>query len=190
MTAKKNVLLTGYGAFHTHKDNPSEALCHEFSGLKIDGWEVTTKVLPVVFSEIPDVLADLELGQYDVVLFTGLAASRDEVTPEKVALNWLYSPDRADNSGVRIDEGAPLIPELPLAQMASFPVEKLTSFLNQKGVQAKLSFTAGTYICNQTFFYGLSYSLGQNKCAFIHMPKDVDVKSFAKRLAEFLETHL
>lgn len=186
MTAKKTVLLTGYGAFHTHSDNPSERLCDEFGALKIEGWDITTKVLPVVFSDIPDVLADLELGTYDIVLFTGLAASREKVTPEKIALNWLYSPDRADNSGKKVEEGEPLIPELPLAQMATFPVEDFTNFLNEEGIESKVSFSAGTYICNQTFFYGLSYSLGQNQCAFIHLPMNVDVKKFAETLGRFL----
>lgn len=186
MTYVRNVLLTGYGAFHTHNENPSEILCQEFGALKLDGWNITTKVLPVVFNEIPDILADLELGTYDVVLFTGLAASRNEVTPEKVALNWLYSPERADNSGKKVEVGEPLIPELPLAQMATFPVEELTKFLNEEGLTSKLSFSAGTYICNQTFFYGLSYALDQNKCAFIHMPSDIDPKKLAEALGRFL----
>ncbi len=186
MSSKKRILLTGYGAFHTHDENPSEKLCEAFSGLEVEGWEVETKVLPVIFSQIPDLLADLELGSYDAVLFTGLAASREEIMPEKIALNWLYSPDRADNAGVKYHEGEALIPELPLAQMATFPVEELTEFLKEEGMNARLSFSAGTYICNQTFFYGLSYSLGQNKCAFLHMPKDVDVKKLADALGRFL----
>lgn len=183
---KKRLLLTGYGAFHTHNDNPSEKLCEHMKGQEIEGWEIETKILPVVFSQIPDVLADMDLQSYDVVLFTGLAASRDEVTPEKIALNWLYSPDRADNSGKTVDVGEPLIPELPLAQMATFPVEELTDFLNVEGLKAKLSFSAGSYVCNSTFFHGLCYSLGKNQCAFIHMPQDVDVKKLASALSSFL----
>ena len=183
---KKRLLLTGYGAFHTHNENPTEALCTEMKGQRVEGWDIETVVLPVIFSQIPDVLADMDLQQYDVVLFTGLAASRDEVTPEKVALNWLYSPDRADNSGQKVNEGRPLIPELPLAQMATFPVEELTDFLNDEGIKSKLSFSAGTYVCNSTFFHGLCYSLGKNQCAFIHVPSDVNVKGFAAALGRFL----
>ena len=186
MAGKKRILLTGYGAFHTHNENPSQALCEQMASQKIEGWEIETKILPVVFAQIPDVLADLDLQSYDVVIFTGLAASREEVTPEKVALNWLYSPDRADNSGEKVLEGKPLIPELPLAQMATFPVEELTDFLNEQGIESKLSFSAGTYVCNSTFFHGLCYSLGKNKCCFIHLPQDVNVDQLAEALSCFL----
>lgn len=182
------VLLTGYGAFDVHKENPSEALALAMENKSSKEVEIFTKILPVVFSEIPDVLADLDLASFDVVLFTGLAASRDKITPEKVALNWIYSPDRSDNSGVKIEEGKPLIPELPLAQMATFPVEKLTQFLKQEGFEASTSFSAGTYVCNATFFYGLCYSLGSNKCAFIHIPKDCDTEKLSDSLCRFLVT--
>ena len=183
---KKRLLITGYGAFHTHSDNPSEALCQVMAEQEVEGWEISTQILPIVFAQIPDVLADLDLQSFDVVLFTGLAASREEVTPEKVALNWLWSPDRADNSGEKVLEGRPLVPELSLAQMASFPVEELTDFLNDEGIESKLSFSAGTYVCNSTFFHGLCYSLGKNQCTFIHLPESVDVKKLADALSRFL----
>lgn len=186
--SKKRLLLTGYGAFHTHKENPSEKLCLAMGQLKMEGLEIVTEVLPVVFSQIPDVLAEMDLQSFDYVLFTGLAASREEITPEKVALNWLYSPERADNAGEVIREGRPLVPELPMAQMASFPVEALTDFLKEEGFLAKLSFSAGTYVCNSTFFHGLCYSLGQNQCAFMHIPKDVDVEKLAASLGRFIAT--
>lgn len=179
------VLLTGYGAFDVHKDNPSQHLAKAIEKKSSNDLEIVTKILPVVFSEIPDVLADLDLASYDIVLFTGLAGSREKITPEKVALNWIYSPERSDNSGVKIEEGRPLVPELPLAQMATFPVEELTKFLNEEGMEASLSFSAGTYVCNATFFYGLCYCLGQNKCAFLHIPKDCDVERLADCLSRF-----
>lgn len=180
------VLLTGYGAFHTHSSNPSQRLMEVIDAKSDLPFECETKILPVVFSEIPEVLAEMDLSSYDVVLFTGLAASRNEVTPEKIALNWLYSPDRADNKGVKIEEGKPLIAELPLAQMATFPVEDLTNFLRGIGWKASTSFSAGTYVCNATFFYGLSFSLGQNKCAFMHIPSDCDVEKLSEDLCSFI----
>ncbi len=183
---KKRLLLTGYGAFHTHDENPSERLCLAMEQREVEGFEVHTSVLPVVFAQIPDILADLDLQSFDVILFTGLAASREEITPEKVALNWLYSPERADNSGQTIDEGRPLIPELPLAQMSTFPVEELTEHLLGDGLLAKMSFSAGTYVCNSTFFHGLCYSLGRNQCAFMHIPEDVNVDKLADSLCRFI----
>lgn len=187
MNKKKRVLLTGYGAFDVHSENPSERLCEVMKDGDY-GFQLETKILPVVFSRIPDVLADLDLSSYDIVVFCGLAASREEVTPEKIALNWLYSPDRSDNEGVKVDRGEALIPELPLAQMSSFPVEALTAFLNDHGTKAKMSFSAGTYVCNATYFYGLSFSLGRNQCVFIHLPKDCDVVKLAKNLSDFIAT--
>lgn len=185
------VIITGFGAFHTHKDNPSEKLLAQMVPLAGKDIEYQTSVLPVVFSQIPSEIDTLLNDLTDVVaiIFCGLAASRTVVTPEKVALNWVYCPSRADNEGKVYEKGEPLEKGKELALMSTFPVEEMSRYFNDQGLEAQVSFSAGTYVCNQTFFYGLK-KCGNIPCTFLHLPPDVDVKALAKNLDGFLRSSL
>ncbi len=187
----KKVIISGFGAFHTHKENPSEKLAAQMVHLSGKGVNYHSTILPVVFSEIPSQVNKLleQLDDVAAILFCGLAASRQIVTPEKIALNWLYCPGRPDNEGKIFDKGEPLEKEGQLALMSTFPVEELSSFLKKRNMESEVSFSAGTYVCNQTYYYGLKKA-GNIPCTFLHLPQDVDVSELAKNLDDFLRASL
>jgi len=189
----KKVIITGFGAFHTHRENPSEALIREMTSFK-EEIDYQTTLLPVVFSKIPGKVSELgPIEDADALIFCGLAASRNEITPEKIALNWVYSPERKDNEGVDFHVGRPLIEGAPLALMSTFNVEGLSDHFNNDQLKSRVSFSAGTYVCNQTFFEGLNRLKVkglETPCTFLHLPSDVDVKKLAASLHHFLKTTL
>jgi pyroglutamyl-peptidase len=111
------------------------------------------------------------------------------VTPEKVALNWCYSPGRPDNRGKTFEKGEPLSKGAPTAYFSNFDGEGLTHFLKAKGMACELSFSAGTYVCNATYFKVLEILEKQKSKAqacFIHIPKDVNPDQLADYLIEFI----
>lgn len=143
--------------------------------------------LPVEFAKLEKAISELDLAQYDVVYLLGLAGSRDRVTPEKVALNWCYCPGRPDNTGQTFEEGEELIKGSEMAHLSTFPVEELTSFLKARGIDSELSFTAGTYVCNATYYRVLKALQGSaTQACFIHMPQDIDREKLAAALVDFI----
>lgn len=183
---EKHILVTGYGPFLDHKENPSLEVAR-FMGKVFKDCEGVE--LPVEFSKLDEALQAIKLSDYSIIYLLGLAGSRDQVTPEKVALNWCYSPGRPDNKGKTFEKGETLCEEEGNALFSSFPVEELTSFFNQKGINSELSFSAGTYVCNATYFKVLKECKGSNtQACFIHLPKDVDCQALAHALAEFSKT--
>ncbi len=184
--SNQRILVTGYGPFLDHLENPSlkvAALMDEISD-RCDHIE-----LPVEFSKLDESLAAVSLEKYCVIILLGLAGSRTMVTPEKVALNWCYCPGRPDNEGRTFEQGEKLIEDGANALFATFPVEELTDFLKKKGIESQLSFTAGTYVCNATFYKVLNSCMKtKSKACFIHIPAKVDCRALAESLIEFIES--
>ena len=111
----------------------------------------------------------------DGVLSVGQAAGRRNITPELVAINYMDAsiPDNDGNSprGVRIEnDGAD-------AYFSTFPVREMAAAINEVGVHAAVSYSAGAYVCNDVF-YRLSHCFHGTdvRVGFIHVP---DIKTLA-----------
>ena len=179
------VLVTGYGPFLDHKENPSLKVAQEMGNYDF----IDYQELPVEFSQLDKALKKLEIKEknYDFIFLLGLAASRKKVTPEMVALNWCYCPGRPDNEGKVFEQGELLIQEGEKAIFSSLDVEGLSQHLNNLGIHSEVSFTAGTYVCNATYYKVLFHLRdSQAKCCFIHIPPDVEVKKLALGLYKYI----
>jgi len=107
-----------------------------------------------------------------VVLCLGQAAGRTAVTPEFVGINFA---DAAipDNDGAQ-PKGQPLVPGAPDAHFASLPVHRIVQGQEAAGLPARVSYSAGTYVCNATL-YRLLEALATEGPArtlggFMHLP--------------------
>jgi pyroglutamyl-peptidase len=101
----------------------------------------------------------------------GLAGGRARIALERVAVN-VMDFEVADNAGYRAT-GEPCAPDGPAAYFSTLPLEAILEALTSDGVPAYLSSTAGTYLCNQTFYTTrhLLQSRGLDVPAgFIHLP--------------------
>lgn len=107
----------------------------------------------------------------DAVLCLGQAGGRSAITPERVAVN-LDDARMPDNAGdAPVDR--PVAPEGPAAYFATLPVKAMAAAIRDAGVEAAVSYTAGTFVCNH-LMYALLHLLAERypgvRAGFMHVP--------------------
>ncbi|EKO3583693.1 pyroglutamyl-peptidase I [Vibrio metschnikovii] len=164
------VLLTGFEPFGEDSLNPSQALLNAKEQLHVTGVEVIGCVLPVVRYQAAEVAINaIKTHQPDLVLMFGQASGRAAITPERVAIN-LDDYRIADNASHQpIDEA--IIADGPAAYFTTLPVKAMVEDLQQAGIAAEVSYSAGTFVCNH-LFYAVQHYLSQHDIpsGFIHIP--------------------
>jgi pyroglutamyl-peptidase len=166
------ILLTGFEPFGTYKDNPSREVAEALQGRAVDGVSIRTAILPVHHARAAARVAELvqEVAPRAVV-HLGLAGGRARLALERVAVN-VMDFEIADNAGYRAT-GEPCVTSGPVAYFSTLPLDAMHEALSADGVPAYLSSSAGTYLCNQTFYTTrhLLESRGlQTPAGFIHVP--------------------
>lgn len=143
-------LVAGFEAFGGDAVNPAaEAL--RLLPPRLGRLTLTTRRLPVAFATAPTALEEA-IGAIDpdIVLIVGLAGGRARLSLERVALN-LIDARIADNDGRQPNERA-VVAAGPVAYFATLPVKAAVVALREAGLPAAVSDTAGTFVCNQTFY--------------------------------------
>jgi pyroglutamyl-peptidase len=166
------ILLTGFKAFGGSQINPSEQVINELRRIHSSDPVLELAVLPVNTQKAPEMLESiLELVHPDAVVCLGEASGRACISIERVALN-LMDFRIPDNAGIQVTD-QPIILGAPSAYFSSLPIRRLQEDLLSAGIPAELSLSAGTYLCNQVFFY-LMHWLAQHQftipAGFIHVP--------------------
>jgi pyroglutamyl-peptidase len=166
------ILLTGFEPFGPYKDNPSGEVATALDRQAIAGADVHSAILPVhharAAARVAQLVADLAPR---AVVHLGLAGGRARLALERVAVN-VMDFEIADNAGYRAT-GEPCVKGGPAAYFSTLPLEAMLQALTAEGVPAYLSSTAGTYLCNQTF-YTTRHLLESRRvdipAGFIHLP--------------------
>ncbi len=170
----KTILLTGFGPFGDVEKNPSQALIEELERRKdiIDEFRLETEILPVVYSDAVDRIQIL-IRQYEpeILISFGVAARREKVCPERVALNLkdTHQPDNAGNT----PEGELIFPNAPLAYYSNLPLLAIRDFLQNASIPTEISNHAGAYICNAVFYaaaHEIVTTERDTRYGFIHIP--------------------
>lgn len=166
------ILLTGFEPFGTYKDNPSAEVAGALDGRPIGDDTVRSAILPVHHAAAAAVVARLvEDVAPSAIVHLGLAGGRARLALERVAVN-VMDFEIADNAGHRAT-GEPCVPGGPAAYFSTLPLQAMLQALTAEGVPAYVSSTAGTYLCNQTFYTTrhLIESRGAPiPAGFIHLP--------------------
>lgn len=171
MSERIKILLTGFTPFGGEEINPAyEAL--KALPEQVEGAEIFRALLPTVFGSAAEVLEKEILKVHpDAVICVGQAGGRSGITVEKVAINYRDAAI-ADNEGNR-PEDEPVLPEGPAAYFATIPVKKTAEAIQALGIPAFVSYSAGTYVCND-IFYSLLHMADSRypgmKAGFIHVP--------------------
>ena len=172
--AKPCVLLTGFDAFGGASLNPSWLAVQALDGEEVDGHTLVAAQLPTTFEGAQQALASL-LKRHEPVLVVcvGQAGGRSALSMERIAIN-INDARIADNAGQRpID--APVVAGGPAAFFSTLPIKAMLRALQQAGVAAEVSQTAGTFVCNHVF-YGLMHALAtqarfkRTRGGFMHVP--------------------
>jgi pyroglutamyl-peptidase len=166
------VLITGFEPFDSSLTNPSWEAARLVGEKPPAGLEVIARRLPCVFGDAIEALrAEVERADPELVLCVGQAGGRPDITVELVAINMDDAPI-PDNAGGRpID--APVVPGGPAAYFSGLPVKACVEAVRTAGLPASVSHTAGTFVCNHTF-YGLMHLIATERPGlrggFVHVP--------------------
>lgn len=187
------VLVTGFGPFAEHAENPSAQVVAELAARwsRPADADLVTAVLPVSFTRATSELGDLITRHRPaVVVGVGLAAGSRQIALERVAVN-LLDARIPDVDGARPVD-LPVLPDEPTARLTTLPVKAALRALQEAGLPAELSLSAGTYVCNAVMYAGLSYADDDAAAGFVHVPPAdvVPVADAAAALEILLDTVL
>jgi pyroglutamyl-peptidase len=168
----KTVLLAGFGPFGQDPINAALEAVRSLDGLRLADHDLVARELPVVRHECLQVLKALVFEfQPSIVVALGQAEGRSEITPERVAIN-VDDFRIPDNRGAQPRDEA-VIPGGPVAYWSTLPIKAMTEAMCRGGIAAKISNTAGTYVCNH-LFYGLMHFLATEGArrigGLVHVP--------------------
>jgi pyroglutamyl-peptidase len=165
-------LVTGFGPFAGEEINPSQEIARALDRETIAGHRIVGATLPTEFARSLPLLETLiERHRPVLVLALGQAGGRAGISLERVAINFIDARI-ADNTGAQpID--APVVENAPNAYFSSLPLKAMLARLRAADIEAAISHTAGTFVCNQVFF-GLAHLLTTQhprvRGGFVHVP--------------------
>ena len=160
----KKILVTAFDAFGGKGYNPSEKLLGMLTGEGVE-----KALLPTSFSRAPELLrGKAKAVSPAAIVCLGLASGRSAVSLEFAALNIKDSDKYADNDG-ELASGQSVIPGAPNALFTSLDLGRIVSKIRESGVPCRVSYHAGTYVCNCVYYHALSLGV---PAVFIHIPDD------------------
>ena len=167
-----DILVTGFEPFGGDDRNPSQEIARNLDGRSIGGLGVAGRVLPVSMRRFPEALrAVLDETRPRLILSLGLAGGETMIRIERYGVNLADFPI-ADNDGNRkLDQ--PLAPRGPDAISTTLPNRAIHDAVLAAGIPARLSNTAGTYLCNACIYLtGQEIAARQWDARFglIHLP--------------------
>ena len=165
----KKLLITGFDPFGGENINPSWEAVKELPD-HIGDWQITKMEIPTVFGAAADqVIAAGEGLQPNAILCIGQAGGRAAVTPEVVAIN-LQEARISDNIGNQ-PMNIPVVKGGPAAYFATVPVREMVQSIQAASIPAALSYSAGTFVCNDVLYRLLHHFDGTDtQVGFIHVP--------------------
>lgn len=168
----RKLLMTGFDAFGGESVNPASRAVERLEGKKIGDIEIITKEIPTVFGKAAEVTREeIDRVEPDIVINVGQSGGIHAMRIERLAVN-------IDDARIKDNEGnqpsdEPIAPGGPLAYWATIPVKDIVARLEDKGIPAFVSYTAGTFVCNHVF-YATTHYVKENdlpiQVGFIHVP--------------------
>lgn len=165
------ILVTGFDPFDGDSVNPALELIKQLPE-EIDGCEIITLEVPTVFHKSIQVIKQaIDTQHPDAVLSVGQAGGRVDMTVERIGINCddARIPDNEGNSPV--DEK--VFEDGDDAYLLTLPVKAMVKAIQDAGVPASVSNTAGTFVCNHVA-YGVAYLAKKYypdmKTGFMHIP--------------------
>ncbi len=167
----KTVLVTGFEPFGGERVNPSALAAQALHEREVAKRRVIGVVLPCVFGESLAMLRrEIQRLRPELIICTGQDGGRAEIAIESISMNIMDAniPDNDGNQPI----ARPVVRTGPAAYWTTLPVKAIAGALSKAHLPVKVSYCAGTFVCNYVF-YGLMRTLARNRTArggFIHVP--------------------
>lgn len=167
----RKILITGFGPFGAHPQNPTEVCLREFAK-ECNDRKIKVLILPVEYDTASDLL-DHALDQHgpEVVLMFGLSAQATRFRLEKFARNRV-SNSVPDVSGF-VPKANNIIGEAADSYGTNVDLHRLSDHLQTSEFEFEISTDAGDYLCNYLYFQTLHQIFRKQlptKALFIHSP--------------------
>ncbi|MBP5355069.1 MAG: hypothetical protein J6Y67_08065 [Lachnospiraceae bacterium] len=165
------VLVTGFEPFGKFTINSSERAVSQLPK-SLGGNEIVTAILPVSYSRSDKLLLDVMRSvRPDAVVCVGQNASAPDIRVESTAGNYAHSEEEDSDHNLwlyrSIDmSGAP-------SYRSTLPIEEIVRNLKQAGIDAEVSHSAGTFVCNCLMYQALracETEFTGVRCGFVHVP--------------------
>lgn len=165
------ILITGFDPFGGENINPALEAVKKLPST-ILGQEVIKIEIPTVFRKSLEKIEEyIQKYNPDVVISVGQAGGRFGITPERVAINM-------DDARIKDNEGnqpidISIFEDGENAYFSNLPIKAMVKEMNDNGIPASVSNTAGTFVCNHVM-YGILYLIDKKypniRGGFIHVP--------------------
>lgn len=168
----RTILVTGFEPFGGETVNASWEAAKQLEGWRHGDLTAIAGLLPCSYeASVKNLIHTIERLRPDALLMTGQAARRAVVCVERFAHN-LDDAAAPDNDGdlrraIRISRAAPEWLE------ATAPASVIARAIKQAGIPARLSRSAGAFVCNHLYFGALQYLGAQGSpipAVFLHLP--------------------
>ena len=165
------VLVSAFEPFGGRKVNASWELARRLPP-RVGRHEVRAVSLPVVYGRSWPVLGRA-VAEFrpDAVVALGEAPGKS-LRLERIAVNLRDGGE--DNAG-RKAEGEPLASGGLSAYLSTLPCARIEAALRRARVPVAPSLSAGTYLCNETFYFLMQYDAARpfrGGAGFVHVPRD------------------
>jgi pyroglutamyl-peptidase len=165
-------LVTGFAGYGGRGRNPAGEAATALDGRSIGGLAVAGRVLPVAYGSLA---ADLQRLMDELrprlVISLGLWPGEPMIRLERVGIN-VADFEIPDNEGAFLTD-MPVSGNGPAALAATLPLRGIEAALLDAGIPARISSTAGTFLCNATLYSTLRHAdrLSPRPLAgFVHLP--------------------
>ena len=164
----KKILISAFAPFGGMELNSSSLVMNSLKTFH-PGLKVIKVLLPVLYEEAFNILkAAVEDYKPDFVICMGQAGGRTKISIERIAVN-INNASLPDNRGV-IKTDELINSKSSNAYFTTIPYKRMISAGNE---HTAVSYSAGTYICNDVFYRMLDYSELAHmhiKWGFLHLP--------------------
>jgi pyroglutamyl-peptidase len=166
-TMALRILITTFEPYDQWSSNSSWDALAELLGTRGVPEGITTRRYPVDIDRMSARLTeDLERG-FDAVLHLGQAPGTSAVHLETIALNV---------AGVTYASGdifGEILPQAPVAYRTRLPLQAMLRQLHAERIPAKISYHAGTYLCNAVLYLSQHWHASRGldcPVGFVHLP--------------------
>ncbi len=173
MPNSTKILITGFERFGRHAINPTqhlvETIAQEGLDLKIEDYEVRTKLLPVLYNRSwTELFTVLQQFKPDIVLCFGLKAGADKIYVETTARNQ----DGGTPDNRQVKRHGPILDNGAASYETRILKERARMALNKAGLPVDYSHDCGDFVCNHLFYQLMHWCQSQPKIrsGFYHVP--------------------
>lgn len=171
----RKILITGFEPFGGEKINPSEKTVLSLNDFYGDDM-IIKKILPVEWNVSQKMLYEA-IDEYspDKLIMVGQAGGDNCIRIERVGINICgkIADVNGNYAGGDSAKETKIFDNGENAYFSSFDFDGILKKMNEEGIKARLSYSAGVYICNYVLYSALYKIKNENRkidAGFIHVP--------------------